>query len=79
MVFVFQVVLGGINVLLIVLSVLQLCVSITCVVLGIKAVRKTFKKENQVQLGEGEQVLFRGGGGGGEPHIVSRRRRTRYS
>ncbi|KAK0155554.1 1-phosphatidylinositol phosphodiesterase [Merluccius polli] len=49
-------VLGGINVLLITLSVLQFCVSISCVVLGIKAVRKMFKKENQVQLGGGEQV-----------------------
>ncbi|KAG7251521.1 hypothetical protein CRUP_032686 [Coryphaenoides rupestris] len=52
-----QMVLGGVNVLLIILSVLQLCVSISCVVLGIKAVKKSFKKTDQVWLG----------GGGGEP------------
>ncbi|KAJ3597628.1 hypothetical protein NHX12_001146 [Muraenolepis orangiensis] len=55
-------VVGGVNVVLIILSVLQLCVSISCVVLGIRAVRKSFKKENQVQLG---------GGGGGEPDATS--------
>ncbi|KAG7276553.1 hypothetical protein CRUP_019603 [Coryphaenoides rupestris] len=56
-----QMVLGGVNVLLIILSVLQLCVSISCVVLGIKAVKKSFKKTDQVWLG----------GGGGEPERVN--------
>ncbi|KAJ3598196.1 hypothetical protein NHX12_001707 [Muraenolepis orangiensis] len=65
-------VVGGVNVVLIILSVLQLCVSISCVVLGIRAVRKSFKKENQVQLGGGV------GGRGGEP-VAVKRRRTRYS
>ncbi|XP_056457441.1 high affinity immunoglobulin epsilon receptor subunit beta-like [Gadus chalcogrammus] len=40
-------ILRGVNGLLIILSVLQLCLSISCVVLGIKAVKKGFKKEKK--------------------------------
>ncbi|CAL8248352.1 unnamed protein product [Lota lota] len=40
-------ILCGVNVLLIILSVLQLCLSISCVVLGIRAMKKGLKKENQ--------------------------------
>ena len=50
---VFQAILRGVNGLLIILSVLQLCLSISCVILGIKAIKKCFKKENKVQLGGG--------------------------
>ena len=62
--FVLQAILRGVSGLLIILSVLQLCLSISCVVLGIKAMKKGFKKENKVELG---------GGGLG----TVRRRRTR--
>ncbi|XP_059920798.1 LOW QUALITY PROTEIN: uncharacterized protein LOC132467494 [Gadus macrocephalus] len=40
-------ILRGVNGLLIILSVLQLCLSISCVVLGIKAIKKGFKKEKK--------------------------------
>ena len=60
--FVLQAILRGVNGLLIILSVLQLCLSISCVVLGIKAIKKGFKKEKKVGLG------------GGEPGTVRRRR-----
>ncbi|KAJ3598197.1 hypothetical protein NHX12_001708 [Muraenolepis orangiensis] len=49
-------VLTGVNGVLIILSVLQLCVSISCVVLGIRAVRKSFKKENQHVRNYGERL-----------------------
>ncbi|CAL8261624.1 unnamed protein product [Boreogadus saida] len=42
-----QAILRGVNGLLIILSVLQLCLSISCVVLGIKAIKKGFKKEKK--------------------------------
>ncbi|CAL8355544.1 unnamed protein product [Arctogadus glacialis] len=42
-----QAILRGVNGLLIILSVLQLCLSISCVVLGIKAIKRGFKKEKK--------------------------------
>ncbi|CAL8355531.1 unnamed protein product [Arctogadus glacialis] len=42
-------ILRGVNGLLIILSVLQLCLSISCVVLGIKAVKKGFKKSEDIE------------------------------
>lgn len=44
-----QMLVGGIDVMLIVLSVLELCVIISSVVLGIKALKSKEKPENQVE------------------------------
>jgi len=44
-----QMLLRGVNGVLIVLSVLELCVAISSVVLGIKALRSVGKEQNKVQ------------------------------
>lgn len=45
----YQVIVKGINSVLIILSVMEVCVSISSVVLGIKALRNNPARENEVQ------------------------------
>lgn len=48
----------GINGILIILSVLVLCLTISSAVLGIKSLKKTYKKENKVQPAQSQQLKF---------------------